>query len=120
MRMYWLIAAFVLACALALLDFVALSTFLYWRQPWFDTIVHALGGATLGTFAIALLYGSHKPKRYLAFVVIIALSWEVFEFALGLSYGPRLLLDTASDLLFDTIGLLIPYFIARKTVWRSV
>lgn len=119
MRMYWLVAALVFACALAALDFVALSTFLYWRQPWFDTIVHFLGGVTLGTFAIALLYGTHKPKRYLAFAVLIALGWEVFEYALGLSYGPALLLDTASDLVFDTFGLLLPYIIARKTVWRS-
>lgn len=119
MRIAWLLAALALSGALALLDHVALSTYLYWRQPWFDTIVHALGGAMLGTLAVGILHGAHKPKRYLALVIIVALSWEVFEFALGLSYGPRLLLDTVSDLFFDTVGLLVPYFIARKTIWRS-
>lgn len=118
MRKIWLLSALVLSIALALLDQFALATYLYWRNPWFDIYTHFLGGLVVGTLAIGLLQKGWQPWAYLAITIGVVIGWELFENIIGASYGPNLFLDTASDLLFDAIGVTIPYLIARKTIWR--
>lgn len=119
MRFKWLIGALALSGMLALLEELSLTYYLFWRYPWFDTILHGTGGAAIGTFAVALLAHSYRPGIYLSFVVTAAIGWEVFEYAIGTPQAANFTLDTASDLLFDAIGAIIPYTIARTTIWRS-
>ena len=120
MRTVWLFAAMALSALLAVLEDVTLRYYILWYHPWFDTVLHTIGGAAIGTFVIALLHDSFQPVRYLFLAVIAAIGWEVFEYAIGSSQvSPvNFTLDTSSDLLFDTIGALIPYAIARLTHWR--
>lgn len=117
--MKWLLAALGLSALLAGLERVFLKFFLYWRYPWSDTGMHFLGGLAVGTFAIGLLQGRWQPRKYILLALCAALGWEFLKYTWG---GPRagnFVLDSASDLLFDALGLLIPYVIARTTIWRS-
>jgi len=115
----WLVAALILALVLACLERAALEYFVYWRYPWSDTLMHFLGGATIGALAVGLIH-QFKPRMYLAFLVAAALGWEFFEYAVGATrYGRSFLLDTSSDLLFDALGATLVYAIARFSLWRS-
>jgi hypothetical protein len=119
MRTIWLVSALALSGLLAVLEELTLKYFILWHHPWFDTVLHAVGGAAIGTFVIGLLHGSFRPLRYLALAVIASVCWEVFEYAIGSTQvRADFTLDTASDLLFDAVGALVPYAVARYTLWR--
>jgi len=118
MRLPWLLAALVLASLLAYLQYTALANLLYWYYPWFDTLMHFLGGLTVATFGIALL----DKKRALAFIVgmlAIAVGWELFELGIHTEREANFTFDTSLDLLMDTLGMSLAYIIARYTIWRS-
>lgn len=119
MRLRWLVASLILSVILVALDRLALEYFIYWRYPWSDTFMHFLGAAAIGTFAVGVIY-TFRPIAYLALVAAIAIGWEVFEYLIrATTYGKGFTLDTSSDLLFDTLGALLIYAIARYTLWRS-
>lgn len=118
MRLSWLFGAFIFAAALVFLQHWALADFLYWRFPWFDTLMHFLGGLTVATFAIGLLY---RPRILLFALMMcsVAIGWEVFEFSIGTVREANFVLDTGLDLLMDTVGMSASYLVARLTLWRS-
>ncbi|MBU1293108.1 hypothetical protein KJ819_03545 [Patescibacteria group bacterium] len=118
MRLPWLISALILAAVLALLQHVALADYLYWRYPWFDTLMHFLGGLTVACFAVGLLR-KHRAQLFLVGMVAIAVGWEVFEFAIGTQREANFVFDTSLDLLMDTLGMVTVYLVARYTLWRS-
>ena len=120
MRLRWLIYALCIAGLLAAVHWYATEHFLYWRFRWFDTPMHLLGGATIGTLAVAVL-GRFRPWLYLSLIVLAAVGWELFESAAGIAVLPGVDYgwDTAHDLLNDALGGIAVYAIARFTVWRS-
>lgn len=118
MRLPWLITALVLAALLAVLQHVALAESLYWHYPWFDTLMHFLGGLAVASFIVGLLH-KHRAQVFLAGMVGIAVGWEVFEFIIGTQREANFVFDTALDLLMDTLGMATVYLIARYTLWRS-
>ncbi|MCK6462458.1 MAG: hypothetical protein L6Q29_01400 [Candidatus Pacebacteria bacterium] len=94
----------------------------YWRWPWFDNLMHFLGGAFI---AMAMIWWSSKriplnflPPVYtaiviLGFVALVGVVWEFYELAVDrlitknnyiqlLEQGG--LLDTLKDLLVDLLG----------------
>lgn len=118
MRLYWLLTALVLAGALTYLQHIALANLLYWYYPWFDTMMHFLGGLTVAVFGIALL----KKKRALVFLcgmIAIAVGWELFELGINAQREENFAFDTSLDLLMDALGMSIAYVLARFTIWRS-
>lgn len=119
MRFSWLFAALLLSAALALLQFWALSEFLYWKYVWFDVSMHLLGGLAIGTFVAGFL-NAWKPVSFLALFGLLIIGWEVFEYFLGPPRGSNYVFDTALDLLIGSLGALVAYAIARMTLWRSV
>jgi hypothetical protein len=119
MRLLWLAAALVLAALLALFEREALAYFIYWRYPWSDTLMHLLGGAAIGAFAVGLLGSQFRPWWYLGIIATACIGWEVFEYLIGASSPKGFILDTSSDLLFDAIGATLAYAIARFSLWRS-
>jgi hypothetical protein len=119
MRLPWLLTALFLAAILATLQHWALSEFLYWRYPWFDTLMHFLGGLTVASFAVGVLHRK-RAQVFLVTMVGIAIGWEVFEYVISSLREANFVLDTALDLLMDTLGMAVVYLLARLTLWRSV
>lgn len=118
MRLAWFFLALGSTALLAVAHTVASAEYLYWQYRWLDTPMHLLGGFALGSLVIALLF-RYRPAYYLAAMAFVAISWEVFEYALGLPLPVDYVLDTAHDLLNDAIGATIAFILARHTVWRS-
>lgn len=118
MRIKWFLAAFVFSIAIALLEQWALGSYLYWRYVWFDVPMHLLGGLTIGTFLVPLL-GQFRPILYVLGFAVIALGWEVFEFAFVARREANFIFDTSLDLLMDALGGALVYIVARFTLWRS-
>jgi hypothetical protein len=117
MRLPWLVAALVLAALLAGVHIHALLHFWYWYFPWLDIPVHILGGAFMAAASVGVLR-SYKPRAFLLVVVAGALGWEFFEFVINVEHEANFVLDTALDLLMDTLGIVLAYGIARLTIWR--
>jgi len=111
-----LLAALIIA-GIAILHFLALAFSLYWRWPWYDSLMHSLGGAWLG--AISVWFFGFSPyeslRRFaagrlflitLVFSITVNVLWEVFEYALGVTFAVNYWSDTAGDLFFDVVGFL--------------
>ena len=119
MRMQWLIGALFLAATLAILAQWALAEHLYWRYYWFDMLMHTIGGALVGTLAVAASL-RFRPVMFIAAVAVVAVGWEFFEYAIGAQREANFMLDTEIDLLMGAFGALLIYSIARFTIWRYV
>lgn len=118
MRLYWLVAAMVLALVLTLLQQWALGEFLYWRYVWFDVPMHYLGGLALAVFTIGFL-ARLKPWSFIALIAILLVAWEVFGYLFGIPQQDNYQFDTALDVLMGALGAVTAYVVARLTIWRS-
>lgn len=117
MRLYWLLAALILAGLLAYLQHTALDQLLYWRYLWFDTLMHFLGGLTMAVFGIALL-AKRRAFIFLGAMFAIAAGWELFELAINAQREANFAFDTSLDLLMDACGMSLAYVAARLSIWR--
>lgn len=122
MRLTWLLSALALSALLAAAHIYGVEHFLYWKYRWFDTPMHMLGGAAIGTFAIALIGPVWRPWTYLGVIAVVAFGWELFEALAGISVLPGVdyTWDTAHDILNDVIGATAVYAVARFTAWKTV
>lgn len=113
-----MIAAF----SLAVLHYLALEFFLYWRHLWLDLPMHTLGGSVvaLGYWSWRDFFPSLSVRWFslantLIFVLIIALVWEVFEAVAGISVpNADFIIDTISDLCFGLFGGLAGYIVGKR------
>ena len=108
--------------SLAVLHYLSLEFYLYWRYLWLDIPMHALGGSVvaLGFLSLKDMY-PRWPRKYLSvwwtvtFVVFAALVWEVFEIAIGVEFEPdRYVMDTISDLVVGIFGGLVGYYVGSS------
>ena len=98
---------------LAVVHYIALQLYLYWKFEWFDIPMHVLGGAVV-VLGLYTLYDLRiiVPRHFLrvvptlAAVFIIASIWEVFQVFAGIATEENYIFDTARDL---TMGLLGGY-----------
>jgi VanZ family protein len=118
MRIQWLLAALLLTGALLGLHWWAMEDFLYWQLQWFDVPMHFLGGLSLGVLAVGFLH-TYKPRLFIAGLLAAFIAWELFELAFGLPREDAYILDTCVDIVMDTLGAVLAYAIARKTIWRK-
>ncbi len=110
------------ASILAVVHYISLELYLYWRYLWLDIPVHFLGGAVaaLGAYAffdLRLPLAKHivgEWWRTMLFVVLIMIAWELFELWSGMPIQDSYARDTASDLVNGFIGGLFGYFIAKR------
>lgn len=110
------------ASVLAVTHYLAIELYLYWIYPWFDMVIHTLGGAVvaLGYMSIRDFIPSFKSswQRFvptMIFVLLVAISWELFEIWVGIPLDePDYLLDTASDLILGLVGGAIGYLVASR------
>lgn len=112
---FFLITAFVWAG----IHYLATQLFLYWQFIWFDIPMHFLGGVVvaLGVFTLRDLRiipnGWLHLVSVLAFVLCMALVWEVFEFMIGTPVEDSFYIDTAIDLLMGLSGGYLGYAVGK-------
>jgi len=118
MRIRLLLSTLVLAAVIALLQKIALAEFLYWKWWWFDVLMHFLGGVLVG--GIGLIASDFlKTPRVLTLIIAllgIGIGWEVFEWMFGLYDGAWDPVDTFTDLIMDTLGVLVVY--SGIKIWK--
>ncbi len=114
-------ATLIIAILFACLHLVAITFSLYWTVHWYDILMHFFGGFTLGVFAIFLSqYQSRSWRSFLlifAVVMSLALVWEVFEYVYGIAVvaGENYIPDTLQDILMDSLGVGVSYFIFLRS-----
>lgn len=123
-----------LAFILVILAFQIIATvfYWYWRIPWFDILMHFLGGMWVGMSALwfYLFWGKIKPSAiqgaFRIFMVVtmavlsVALLWEVFEYGVFVAIPHREvydIADTLGDILAGVLGgaLATLLFLRKKT-----
>lgn len=118
------VVLFALLVLIAILHTAATTLFLYWIYPWFDNMMHFLGGLLVGLSALWLVFQSrYMPsawKHYSPVLVVgvaiigVGISWEVFEYVIKSSIQPNFISDTASDLIMDALGALAGYLVVTR------
>jgi hypothetical protein len=112
-----LIANFILIIVITIVHLIATYFYLYWTFPWFDIMMHFLGGLWVGSTAVWYIYFSgyfyknnslttSKTRIFLVSIIsalIVGVLWEVFEFYVG-AVDPDYIADTILDLIMDTLG----------------
>jgi hypothetical protein len=109
-----------LSALLSVLNYVALILYFYWTVWWFDTMMHFLGGLTLGVLVVWLL--KIEKRSWGSFigificVMVLGVVWEIFEYVSGITFlREGYMLDTIHDLVMDAAGLIAAYVIILPT-----
>ena len=120
---------FALMSLIALLHTAATELFLYWLYPWFDTLVHFLGGLFIGLSALWLFFESRyfalERSALRAFlvtlgaIIVVGVGWEIFELVAGIPIEDNFVADTITDLSMDVLGAMLGY-LAFKKLYLSV
>ncbi len=114
-RFALLIVILALAALVLYLHVTALENFWYWKFSWFDTVMHFLGGVIVSGCAV-WVWSIEKPLGSLfhtllvtaAAILLVGIGWEIFEVGTGVQMmDVGYPLDTALDLVMDTLGTAI-------------
>jgi len=118
----------VLSLLIAVVNFLALSLYLFWILPWLDLVLHFSGGLLVALMGVWILLKiapeqvSSSAPLVLFVVLFSALSigvgWELFEYFVGLHDRGHYLLDTATDILADLLGGVSAYWFLMHTRMR--
>lgn len=83
--------------------------------------MHTFGGLIIGLCILWILQKINTkvpPHLYIWFVVlgvlVVGMGWELFEVFTGLTDISKDLIDTIQDLICDTVGGLIAFWLSRK------
>ena len=92
---------------------------LYWYYWWFDIMMHFWGGILIGLGVHSFCTFSRinlKPtlKLVLFTLLLITVTWEVFERLTGLFVTTNYLFDTAKDIVMGFSGGLLAHIILKK------
>lgn len=106
---------------IALIHIVSSEFYLYWKYLWLDVPMHILGGIAVALGFSLLPFFRIRLKQcyttriwYVSVVFAVGVFWELFEFFAGISiHEPGFVLDTTTDLIFDTVGALLGYGLVR-------
>jgi hypothetical protein len=113
----------ILAIIVATLHAVGLRFSLYWQLPWYDRIVHPLGGFLVALAVVSVMASQiSTTKRSSVFVVcilaafIIGFGWEVYEVQSGVTVlsDKGYWFDTIGDMVSDLVGGFICYWYITK------
>jgi hypothetical protein len=121
---------FSLAILVAVLHYFALELSLYWTTDWFDILMHFLGGAVIGLMVMFIFFTSGYIKYpndhwvvvlsvTLGAVLIVGLTWELWEIFVGFTDVLNDLNDTVMDLIMDMIGGSAAYLYSKKAIWQE-
>lgn len=100
---------------------IAVAASLYWYYSWFDIVMHFWGGLLIALGVRALTHlklVKLQPTLFVTVAVLLALmiSWEVFEFSVGLWDRETYVFDTAKDLLVGFSGGVIGFLLLKYLV----
>lgn len=102
MRLTLLTFSSLIALLMAVVQHYALANNWYWEYWWLDLAMHFSGGVLITTIASACIGIRAVAILYMC---IVALLWEVYEYAIGATFvRENLHIDTALDLAFGLIG----------------
>lgn len=104
------VLALVTSALILYLHLLGLENALYFYYPWYDILLHFLGGAAL---AFLILIFTKSWKKTLIGMLILAAGWEVFEYVLNIA-GENYIPDTIIDFIMDTLGAFAAIFISKK------
>jgi len=108
-------AAFAFLVVISALQFAALQFSLYYFYPWYDIMMHFLGGIFVALILLWLFFYSEYIERFevskrniiliaLLGTLVVGIGWEVFEYSIGNVPEENYMLDTSIDLFMDLIG----------------
>jgi VanZ family protein len=100
---------------LLLLHVYGMSQHWYLYFPFFDLITHFLGGMGI---ALSALYVLKNPKHIIWITILAGIVWEIFEVYFDIMGWPvssrAYKIDTAIDIVMDTLGALVVWFVANR------
>lgn len=116
---------FILSIVIAVIHFFASKYSLYWTIDWLDILMHFLGGFLIGLIAVFIFFISgyiHYPKEHTLVVIssifgtvlIVGLTWELWEVFVGFTDVINDLGDTIFDMIMDMIGAMAAYYYSRN------
>jgi len=107
------ILALVVSALVLVLHLLGLEHALYFYYPWYDILLHFLGGAAL---ALLILIFTKSWKKTIIGMLILAAGWEVFEYFLHIAVQAKenYILDTFIDFIMDTLGAVAALLISKK------
>ena len=129
MKRYSFIALLaLLAVLIGALHLVAIEFNLYWELPLFDVLLHFLGGVWVALTVFWFLYIYKivpvRPAHALIFmlvgVLVVGISWEIYEYSFTVTFAANYPLDTGIDLAMDVIGALVAYRFVKTSRYRSM
>lgn len=111
---------FIVVSVVAVLHSVAIDKAYYWTLPWYDIMMHFLGGVWLAFF----IFWIHATKplpfklgvaQVLLFVIGVGLLWEAYELFFKMTFvgDPEYPFDTSLDLVMDTLGGVVAFVISK-------
>lgn len=108
-----------LGAVFAAVHLFAIKASLYWYYWWFDIMMHFWGGIllALGVHSFCTFSRIHlKPtlKLVLVTLLLVTMSWEVFERSVGLYDPITYIFDTGKDVVIGFSGGLLAHIILRK------
>jgi hypothetical protein len=113
---------FTVLAVITVLHFLGLYFYWYFYLPWFDVLVHLLGGIFVAeTLLYFYLFGGYEFGRFsrwqvfglvLGIGLLLGILWEAYEVAIGAadSKGRGYGADTVKDLMNDLVGATIGFF----------
>ena len=128
-----LLEIFITSILVALLHQLALSFYLYWTTWWFDVLMHFLGGVVIGLLAVYFFFVSGYVRATLeiknltiifltvmASILVVGLTWELWEIFAGFSHHIEDRVDTIKDLVMDVLGAIAAFYYSKdKLKWRK-
>jgi hypothetical protein len=109
-KYFLLLTALALVALLALLNLIALSLYLYWTVWWYDVMMHLLAGLA-GGLTVCWFVRFYSPSKQLFFVLIsvmiVGITWEVFEYIFDIAAITNYVQDTTLDLIADAAGAVL-------------
>ena len=77
-RMFFLLCTFLTISLVFALHSFGTVKHLYWIYPWYDILVHSIGGAAIASLILSIRKRSLYIWTFLT-VMVSAISWEIFE-----------------------------------------
>lgn len=123
------------ACAvlviIGLMHAAAMQLNLYYDHPYYDFILHFLGGVVVGQCAVLLVsrlnFLQHRSLFFQLVLIVIIMAvvgfaWEYMEYILGIANpgAQGYIRDTTEDFIADYIGVFVAYFFYIKKFTNSI
>lgn len=104
----FLFIALIVTALVGYLDHQARLLFWYWEYPWFDVVMHLLGGVSVASF---MVWAHDRFVSHTSIVFVVALgllavgvSWEIFEYFAKAPTEANYIIDTVTDVIMDIVG----------------